>query len=113
MLGLVPVLFGTALFSSSCFENSSTEEPVNFPNESNVLVTFNDENINIEDIQNEDCKFTFLDLINKFKYEIIMQKIVSKDPDNYSMVLSWRLKDKKNRAGIQNFSKIFSLWKNQ
>ncbi|EPL04145.1 hypothetical protein CP02DC14_1305 [Chlamydia psittaci 02DC14] len=52
------------------------------------MVTFNDENINIEDIQNEDCKFTFLDLINKFKYEIIMQKIVSKDPDNYSMVLS-------------------------
>ena len=107
LLGLVPVLFGTALFSSSCFENSSTEEPVNFPNESNVSVTFNDENINIEDIQNEDCKFIFLDLINKFKYEIIMQKIVSKDPANYSIILSWRLKDKKTGQVSQTFQKSF------
>ena len=90
LLGLVPVLLGAALFSSSCFENSSTEELVHFPNESNVSVTFNDENINIEDVQSEDCKFIFLDLINKFKFEIIMPRIVSKDPDNYSMVLSWQ-----------------------
>ena len=36
-----------------------------------------------------------------------MQKIVSKDPDNYSMVLSWRLKDKKTGQVSKTFQKSF------